>query len=220
MKKKLVIIGASSSSRLARMYFEMDSNYQVVGFSINREFIKEKTFEGLPLVALEEVSKIYPPNEYHAFVAVGYQQMNKLREKLYNECKALGYNLASYISSKCTYLSQYKPGDNCFILEDNTIQPYVKIGNNVVLWSGNHIGHDAIIEDNCYLTSHVVVSGFTIIKSNSFIGVNSTLRDGITVAKDTLIGAGSVVMKDTIENGVYLPAKTILYEKRSDEISI
>ena len=56
-------------------------------------------------------------------------------------------------------ISPRPPGDNCFILEDNTVQPFVTIGNNVTLWSGNHIGHDSVIEDDCFISSHVVVSG-------------------------------------------------------------
>jgi len=111
-------------------------------------------------------------------------------------------------------------GDNCFILEDNTIQPFVRIGNNVTLWSGNHIGHDAIIEDHCFLTSHVVVSGFTRVGYNSFIGVNATLRNAITIAPETLIGAGAIIMKDTVAQGVYLPERARLFEKKSFEVEL
>jgi acetyltransferase-like isoleucine patch superfamily enzyme len=111
-------------------------------------------------------------------------------------------------------------GDNCFILEDNTIQPFVKIGNNVTLWSGNHIGHDSIIEDHCFLASHIVVSGNVRIGPYCFIGVNATLRNSITIAPKTLIGAGAVIMEDTIENGVYVPRSARLLGKRSDEIEL
>ena len=128
--------------------------------------------------------------------------------------------MANYISSRCSSLSQFQPGDNCFILEDNTIQPYVKIGNNVVLWSGNHIGHDVLIEDHCFITSHVVVSGFVKIERNCFLGVNATIRDGITIAPETLIAAGAIIMKDTEEKGVYLAQRSVKFEKNSDEIKI
>jgi UDP-3-O-[3-hydroxymyristoyl] glucosamine N-acyltransferase len=111
-------------------------------------------------------------------------------------------------------------GDNCFILEDNTIQPYVRIGSNVTLWSGNHIGHDAVIDDHCFLASHIVVSGYVHIGSNCFIGVNATLRNSITIAPETLIGAGAVIMKDTVEKGVYLPQRAELFKKKSDEIEL
>ncbi|MEZ4692278.1 MAG: DapH/DapD/GlmU-related protein [Ignavibacteria bacterium] len=75
----------------------------------------------------------------------------------------------------------------------------MKIGNNVVLWSGNHIGHDVEIDDHNFITSHAVVSGFVKIRNNCFIGVNATIRDGITIAPETLIAAGAIIMKDTVE---------------------
>ena len=189
-------------------------------FAVNREYIDNETFEGLPVAALEEIQDKYPAQEFEMFVAVGYTNMNKIREKLYNFCKEKGYRLANYISSHCSFLTQFPAGDNCFILEENTVQPYVKIGNNVVLWSGNHIGHDVEICDHVFITSQAVISGFVKIGRNSFIGVNATVRDAITIAPETLIAAGAIIMKDTVEKGVYLPARSVLFDKKSDEIKI
>src|SRR5262249_621861 len=111
-------------------------------------------------------------------------------------------------------------GDNCFILEDNTIQPFVRIGNDVTLWSGNHIGHDSTIGDHCFITSHVVVSGNVTVGPRSFIGVNATLRNSITIPPQALIGAGAIIMEDTVEKGVYLPARAKRSGKSSDEIDL
>jgi acyl-[acyl carrier protein]--UDP-N-acetylglucosamine O-acyltransferase len=143
-----------------------------------------------------------------------------VRAEKYFQAKAMGYSLASYVSSHCTYLSKNSPGDNCFILEDNTIQPFVKIGNNVTLWSGNHIGHDSVIDDHCFLASHIVVSGHVHIGSYCFLGVNATLRNSIVIAPNTLIGAGALIMKDTAEKDVYVPRRTELFPKKSDEVSL
>ena len=139
---------------------------------------------------------------------------------MYYQMKQMGYTMPNYISPKCSYLTEEIIGDNNFILEDNTIQPFVKIGSNNVFWSGNHIGHDVIIGDHNFITSHVVVSGFTKILNNCFLGVNSTLRDNIVIANKTLVAAGAVIMKDTSEEDVYLPAKSILHNKKSTELKI
>ena len=144
----------------------------------------------------------------------------KLRAEKYYQAKQLGYELVSYISSRCSFLTEYPVGENCAILEDNTIQPFVRIGNNVTLWSGNHIGHDATIDDHCFLASHIVVSGHVHIHPYCFIGVNATLRNSIEIAPETLIGAGAVIMKDTEPKGVYLPQRAELFKKKSDEIEL
>jgi sugar O-acyltransferase (sialic acid O-acetyltransferase NeuD family) len=217
---KLVVFGTGDIARLAHVYFTTDSTYDVVAFTVDRAYCDQKRFRDRPLVPFDEIGESYPPQSHAMFIAVSYAQMNKLRAEKYREAKGMGYVLASYVSSKCTFLSEHSVGDNCFILEDNTIQPFVKIGNNVTLWSGNHIGHDATIEDHCFLASQIVVSGRVRIGESCFIGVNATLRNSITIAPRTLIGAGAVIMKDTEEGGVYLAPRPTLADKRSDEITL
>ena len=142
------------------------------------------------------------------FVAVSSTQLNRLRTRLYRTVKEKGYTCASYVSSRAFVWHNVEIGENCFIFEDNTVQPFVKIGNNVVLWSGNHIGHNTVIRDNCFIASHVVISGFCDIGENCFLGVNSTVINNITVAKDCFIGAGALIQKDTEEGKVYQAAGT------------
>lgn len=217
---KLVIFGAGDIARLAHLYFERDSPHEVVAFAVDRAWRKAETFRGLPLVDFETVEQAYPPATYQFFVAVSYAKVNRVRAEKFLAARAKGYTLASYVSSKCTWLSDHQPGENCFILEDNTIQPFVRIGENVTLWSGNHIGHDVVIEDHVFIASHVVLSGYVHIEPYCFLGVNATLRNGIRVRQASVIGAGAILMKDTIEKGVYLPERAKLFDKRSDEIEL
>jgi sugar O-acyltransferase (sialic acid O-acetyltransferase NeuD family) len=217
---RAVIFGAGDIARLAHFYFTNDTPHEIAAFTVDRAFRTADEFLGLPMCDAEEVARRYPPAEFAMFVALSYAKMNRVRAEKYAAMRALGYTLLTYVSSRCTYLAQTPPGDNCFILEDNTIQPFVRIGNNVTLWSGNHIGHDSVIEDNCFITSHVVVSGNVRVGEGSFIGVNATLRNSLTIAPATLIGAGAVIMKDTVAKGVYLPERAALFSKTSDEIDL
>lgn len=219
-KEKIIIFGTGDIAQIANYYFSIDSNYDVYAFTVDKDYINEPTYEGKPLVAFEDITTLYPPSEYKMFIALSYAKMNKVREQKYHEAKAKGYILASYISSKCTYLSQYACGDNCFIFEDNTIQPFVQIGNNVTLWSGNHIGHHSVIKDHNFVSSHVVISGHCTIESNCFLGVNSTLAHKVTIAKETLLGAGVVISKDTEEKRIYVPPRPTMLEKKSDEVTL
>lgn len=221
MMKNVVIFGTEDLAELAHYYFENDPEckgyYNIVGFTVNKQFIKEDKFKGLPVFPFEELEKHFPAksktfglNKLFAPIA-----SNRLREKIYNEGLKRGYNFDSYISSKCTNLAT-SIGYNCFILEDNTLQPFTKIGNNNILWSGNHVGHHSIIEDNCFITSHVVISGHCQIKKGSFLGVNSTLRDGITIGENSVVGMGSVVTKNVPNNQTWIgsPAKDIFDIKK------
>ena len=100
------------------------------------------------------------------------------------------------------------------------MQPYVEIGNNVILWSGNHIGHHSVINDHNFISSHVVISGHCIIEENCFIGVNSTFAHKLTIKKETLIGAGAILAKNTEEKGIYVPPKSVKLDKTSDQIKL
>lgn len=219
-QKKLIIFGTGDIAQIANYYFEIDSEYEVVAFTVDKEYCNSTHFESKPLIPFETLAEKYATNEYFIFIALSYSNMNKLREKKYLEAKSKGYQLASYISSKCSYMSQFPPGENAFIFEDNTVQPFVKIGNNVTLWSGNHIGHHSIIHDHNFVSSHVVISGHCNILSYCFLGVNSTLAHKVTLAKGTLLGAGAIISKDTEENGVYVAPRTVKLEKNSFDIKL
>lgn len=210
---KVIIFGLEDFAELAYYYLLNDSNYDVVAFCVNQDFMAGKyEFNGLPVIAFEEIEKIYPPNEYKFFAPMSPAKMNRVRESIFFEIKKKGYQLISYVSSKATVFSN-QIGENCFILEDNTIQPFTKIGNNVILWSGNHIGHHGIIEDHVMFTSHVVMSGHCIVKKYCTLGVNSTLRDGVTIAEGTFVAMGACIIRNTDEWSIYKGNPAIKTEK-------
>jgi len=215
--KKLIIFGIGEQAEIAYYYFKNDSNYEVIAFSVDSKFKDRDTLFELPVINFEDIEKEYSIDDYHFFVAIGYSKLNKIRTDKYLEIKSKGYILASYISSKASIFTD-KIGDNCFILEDNTIQPYVKIGNNITLWSGNHIGHHSVIKDNCFIASHVVISGGVEIGENTFIGVNATLRDHIKIGKSNVIGAGALILGDTEDNKVYMEKPTAVSRVPSNRL--
>ncbi|EIW90265.1 transferase [Alishewanella agri BL06] len=203
MKNKLVIFGSGDIAQLAHYYFSEDSDYEVVAFTVDAAYKTDDTFCGLPVIAFEELQSVYSSDDVYVFVALSYSRLNAIRKEKYLTVKSLGYKLVSYISSKATVLNNRNIGENCFILEDNTIQPFVQIGNNITLWSGNHIGHHSVIKDHTFLASHIVVSGGVSIGEQCFIGVNATLRDHISVGDRCVVGAGALLLENAEPDGVY-----------------
>ena len=215
----VVLFGAGDFARIARVYLEADSTHRVVAFTVNEAFIESDECEGLPLMPFEKLHETHPPTRCSMFVAIGFSRVNRARREVYEQCKGRGYELITYINSKATHWGELQIGDNCFVFEENVIQPNVRIGNNVILWSGNHIGHDSTIEDHVFIASHAVVSGNVTIGESSFVGVNATFRDAIKVAPRCIIGAGALIMKDTVEGGVYSVRGTEPLEKKSWELT-
>lgn len=201
-KKQIIIIGTGETAALAYEYFTADSDFQVAGFAVEKKFYNQKNFCGLPVCCFEDVEKCYDPEKFSAFVALGSGELNRQRTRLYHLTKAKGYSLVSYISSHAFVWHNVVIGDNCFIMEQNVLQPFTKVGNNVIMWSGNHLGHRSQIGDNCFVSSHVVISGFCQIGENCFIGVNTSIGDGISVGEDNFIAMGTVITKNTAPNSI------------------
>ena len=216
----VVIFGVGDFARTARVYLDADSSNRVVAFTVHERYLESSSLDGVPVVPFERLDESHPPDRFAMLVAIGFSRLNEARTEIYEKCKARGYELISYVNSKAIHWGELDLGDNCFVFEANVIQPNVRIGNNVILWSGNHIGHDATIEDHCFIASHVVVSGNVTIGRSSFVGVNATFRDGITVAPRCVIGAGALIMKDTREGEVYSVRGTEPLDKKSWDLKL
>ena len=206
---KLVIVGDGEFAEIAYEYFTQDSSYEVVGFAVEHAYLNRTQLFELPIVAFEDIESVFPPGKHDVFVAITYTQLNRVRARLFQSARNKGYTLARYVSSHAFVWRNVTLGENVFIFENNVIQYHVSIGDNVILWSGNHIGHRSVIEPHCYLASHVVVSGYCRIGEYSFLGVNATLADRVTIGRDGLIGAGAVILRDTEPAMIYRAASAV-----------
>lgn len=215
---RVVVFGTGSFAECVHFYLTHDSEHEVVAFTANEDRIDRREIFGLPTVPFETLEEEFPPGDFSMFVAVGYADVNRVRARIYGEAKEKGYPLVTYVCSKATTWPGMEIGDNSFVFEDNTIQPFGSIGNDVVLWSGNHIGHHSHIGDHCFVTSHVVVSGHVRIGPRCFVGVNATIRDGISIGEANVLGANALIMKSTNDLEVYVAERTRPREQTSDEI--
>jgi sugar O-acyltransferase (sialic acid O-acetyltransferase NeuD family) len=216
--QKVVVFGTGDFARIAAVYLGVDSPHEVVAFTVNKDYVTGESLLDREVVPFEALESRYPPGEFAMFVAIGFSRVNRARAEIYEQAKAKGYRLVSYVNSKADTWGGIEVGDNTFVFEENVIQPFVRIGSNVVLWSGNHIGHDSVIEDHCFIASHAVISGNVTIGEYSFVGVNATFRDGIRVAPRNIIGAGALIMKDTEEGAVHAARGTPPHSKKSWEL--
>lgn len=215
---KVVLFGNGELAGLFYYYLTYDSPYEVVGFTVDRDYMQEESLFGLPIVAFEDVQSIFPPDEYKMLVSIGYQQVNKLRAAKYYEAKEKGYELINYISSKAVTWPGLVVGDNCFIMENNVLQPFVEIGSNIIMAVSNVVAHHTVIKDHCFLASHVVVSGNVTVEPYCFLGANATLRDGIVIARECILGAGALILKNTQERGVYIGNPAHLFPEPSNQL--
>ena len=211
------IAGAGAFAEVAKCYFEEYSNLRIKGFAVSEKNISENPHSSIELLTIENLLNLNPKNT-QIFVAIGYSKMNQKRTEVFNQFENAGFDFLSFIHPDVKIWGNSSTGRNCFIFEDNTLQPFTHNGDNTILWSGNHIGHHSTVGKNCFISSHVVISGSCTIGNNSFIGVNATLHDGISIGENSLIGAGAIIAKDTLPGSVYAPKATDIFPKKSNEL--
>lgn len=201
------MFGAGQIAEVASWCFDNDSPYEVVAFTVDREYVAQTSLLGRPVVPFDEVADRYSSADHAMFVAIAYGRLNQSRTQTVQRVRAAGYRCPNYISSRALIAGAVVPDSNTFVMELNNVQPFARLGSNVWLWAGNHIGHHSVIEDNCFLASHVVVSGSVRVGESSFIGVNATIRDNVTVGARNVIGAGVVILADTEPAQVFIGPK-------------
>lgn len=195
---KVIIFGIKDLAELAYYYLSKDSKHEVVAFSVTGDYLPaEKKHHDLPIVAFEGIERPYPPDRYQFFVPMTHDRMNKSREAIYRAVKNKGYACISYVSSRAIVSDNVMIGENCFILENNTLQPFVYIGNNVVLWTGGSIAHHSKVHDHVFIAAQVVISGHCEVEPYCFIGVNAVLKEGTKLGEGTFVSMSGVIMKDT-----------------------
>lgn len=212
----IVIFGAGDLAKMADRFFSETGNHRVVAFCVDRGFLRAGECLGRPLVAFEDLQRLHPPSQAAMFVAVGYKRMNAVRAQHCAEAKRLGYELASYVSPRCN--CAVPVGPNSMIFDGVVVEPFARIGEGVIAWSGAQICHDTVVEDYCFFGPGAVVCGNCTIGQRSFLGANSTVRDGVHVAPQTLVGAGVVVRAHTAPRSVLIAPGATVAAKTSNEV--
>jgi sugar O-acyltransferase (sialic acid O-acetyltransferase NeuD family) len=200
MSKEIIIFGIGKIADVIQSYMREESGLPVKAFTVDSKYVTGPDFTGLPVVAFEEIEKKYPPDKYSMFVALGYHDLNALREQKIKEAEAKGYEIISYIHPASGVPKDLVHGKNCFIMNNVCIHPRVKLGDDVFVWSGAMIGHHSTIGSHNWLTSSVNISGNVSVGNNCFFAVNSTIGHSVAIGNEVFIGANTLVIKN-VEDG-------------------
>jgi sugar O-acyltransferase (sialic acid O-acetyltransferase NeuD family) len=216
--RKLVIFGIGKIGQVVYPHFAQDSDYTVAGFTVERQYVPpEGQYDGLTVVAFEEVQRHFPPQNHDMFIGIGYHNLNRARANLCAAAKAKGYQLASYLSSANRHVARAQMGENCFVMSGEPLQPQSRIGNNCFVWTNALVGHHAQAGDHCWITSGVVIGGNSRVGDGCFLGLNATIGHEISVGAYSIIGAGALVVKDAPEKTVCIAAETPRFRLNSDQ---
>lgn len=224
MKKldKVIVFGTGPLSELIAYLLDVDSAYSVAAHTVDKEFLGSEQILQKKVFDFSELITHFSPNEHKLIIPIGWTDSNQLREKKFSSAKSMGYQLASYVSSRASIWPHVLKGDNVLIYEGAIIQPFVRLGDNIIIRSGANIGHHSNVHSNVFIASGVVTGGNVTIEQNASIGLGAIIRDGVRIGARCFIGAGALVTADTEPDGVYMgvPAKKSIGKTSLDVTTI
>jgi sugar O-acyltransferase (sialic acid O-acetyltransferase NeuD family) len=214
--KRLIIVGCGQVADIVAKTLDLMGGYEIVCYADDDQSKVNGVYNGKPVVSFNKISISYPPSMHDMFIAIGYKDLNKLRENKYIEAKKLGYRLINVIHPNVGLLNA-KIGDNCYIQDGQSIQDFTQIGNNCFIFSGVLLAHHSRIEDHCWIAAGVKVAGNSVIGARCFMGVGAIVGHMIKIGENSIIGAGALIVKNTTENSVFIAPSTPRYRLDSSE---
>ncbi|WP_454781355.1 acetyltransferase [Legionella sp. WA2022007384] len=202
--KKIIFAGNAITANILHGYLSQDARYEIVGLTVDDEFIESNGVHGIPSIPLSNLASAYNPQDHSVIMAMGYNDINRSRESMFHRLKAMGYRIESYIHPDAKVYTQQPIGEGCIILPSAVIEPHVKVGANSMIWANVTLAHHSSIDEHCWVASGAVISGQAQVKRNTFIGVNATIVNEIVVDEYCIIGAGALITKNTKPSSVHL----------------
>lgn len=150
--------------------------------------------------------------EMACFLCIGNPHV---RRKLYEKIsKNRNIYFPSYINEKTIISKTTKVGQGSILCYGTIPTVNITVGNFVIINLSCTVGHDVIIEDFSTLYPSVNVSGNVRIGGLTEIGTGTQIIQGKNVGTNSIVGAGSVIVKDIDDNVVAVGAPARVIKKR------
>lgn len=146
---------------------------------------------------------------------------NYKRELVYNkEALPLRESLSfpAFVHSSA-YVSPYATiGDGTLVFANAVIGASSSVGRFCIVNTAASLDHDGVMLDFSSLAPGVNIGGCARIGERAALSIGAAVIHGITIGADSLVGAGSVVIRDVAESSVVygVPASVKRSRKRHD----
>lgn len=194
--KKLVLVGTSSLAAQTLDFVERYQLFDVIGFTVNKDYIKEPVFLGKPVFPIEELDKYIDKENVLLFSTVTwYNYLNRERKKIFDLLKGEGYKFANLISPHALVYTND-------IGEGNWIHDFAHIGYGVHIGDDNvfrmkcMIGHDSVIGNHNFFAVNTIVGGHDYFSDCCFVGLSALVHNRVVVGNKCVIGGGAIVKRD------------------------
>lgn len=202
--KKIILAGNAITADILNCYLAQDDRYQVIGLTVDDEYVQQGGIEGLDSIAISQLGNVYDPQGCTVIMAMGYDDINRSRESMFLRLKEMGFRIETYVHPDAKVYTQHALGEGCVILPSAVIEPHVRLGANSMVWANTTLAHHSCVAENCWIASGATISGQAEIGRNTFMGVNATVVNKVVVGEYCIIGADALITKNTKASSVHL----------------
>jgi sugar O-acyltransferase (sialic acid O-acetyltransferase NeuD family) len=202
--QRVILVGNAVTAEILYSYLRDDRRYEVLGLTVDDEFLGESRVPELPAVKLSRVRDAFSPDLCRVVMAVGYRDVNRVRASLFARLKDIGYHMETYVHPDARVYTRHPLGEGCVVLPGAVLEPHVRVGDNTMVWSNVTLAHHCSVEEHCWIAAGTVISGNARVRRNCFIGVSATVVNGVTVGEFNIVGAQAMISRDTQPHAVHL----------------
>ena len=130
-------------------------------------------------------------------VAIGN---NKIRQQKLQQLESAGAKIITLIHPSATVSRYTKIGPGSVVVAGAVINPDCIIGSGVIINTCSSVGHDCTLGDAVHICPGARLAGGIVVYDRAWVGVGTSVRQLITIGADSIVGAGSVVVKDVSSN--------------------
>jgi len=202
---KIVIVGAGGFGKevLSTLHDcnKKKKRYNMIGFIDDNKSLEGKLIDDVPILGgISWLSK-KAARDVRAVVTIGD---GKIRQRVVKKLKENHVNFITIIHPSVALSKFVEIGEGTIIQAGSIVMPDTKIGNHVHINMDCSVAHDCTLEDFVTLTPGVHINGNNIIKTGAYLGTGTTTKDMLTIGRWSIIGAGTVLIKNVQEYSMYV----------------
>ena len=216
--KDLVIIGAGDFGReIADVVERINANsedniWNLLGYIDDNEDIQGLILDDYPVIGkidwIERQSK-----EIYAICSIGN---GIIRKKIIENIHNPNVKYATLIDPNSSFHKGASVGEGSLICDGTVLAINDAIGNHVLINFNCSIGHDDILEDFTTVNPGVNISGKVLVRESAYVGTGAKILQGLEMGKDSIIGAGAVVIHDVPEGCTVVGVPASVIKRRTD----
>ncbi|MBO9700878.1 MAG: acetyltransferase [Sporocytophaga sp.] len=209
--KKLILIGGGGHCKSCIDVIESCGSYEIKGI-LEKDFIEGETILEYPILGGDELIPELAQEGFEFLITIGQFKSPALRIKLYNSIKQAGGKLATIIAASAIVSKYAKIGEGTIVMHGCILNASSEIGNNVIINTRALIEHDVKIGNHCHISTNTVLNGGVKVGDNCFIASSVMAFHGISIASNIVVGGHSTVVKDLLEEGVYIGNPAVFHK--------